>query len=149
MVRPLYYFHFSHREAVLVLVLEGGAAFEVQMKSPHSHSAAQQCFTQWSPLVMVMMTIVHSYCVFVFLNSCICICIFFCFTVFHNCDGSDFICKIRLLITDYVDLCKIWQILRIFNAFKVVIFFWRIFVDANQYLKSLAHWYKSLLTISY
>ena len=103
MVRPLYYFHFSHREAVLVLVLEGGAAFEVQMKSPHSHSAAQQCF----PLVMVMMTIVHSYCVFVFLNSCICICIFFCFTVFHNCDGSDFICKIRLLITDYVDLCKI------------------------------------------
>ena len=29
-------FHFSHRGAVLVLVLEGGA-FEVQMKSPHSH----------------------------------------------------------------------------------------------------------------
>ena len=134
MVRPLYYFHFSHRGAVLVLVLEGGAAFEVQMKSPHSHSAAQQCFTQWSPLVMVMMTIVHSYCVFVFLNSCICICIFFCFTVFHNCDGSDFICEIRLLITDAF-------------AFKVLIFFWRIFEDANQYLKNLAHWYKSLLTI--
>ena len=29
-------FQFSHRGAVLVLVLEGGA-FEVQMKSPHSH----------------------------------------------------------------------------------------------------------------